>query len=137
VGEHDRVVVAVDDPGVGRDPLGDLVQVRLGGYAGADVQELPYALLGQPPRGAVHERAVDPGHHRHPGFQGRHLPAHRLVDRVVVLAAEVPVVHPRGMRLAGVDLDGCRIVPCHAALHRRRTRWVIKSLTQFTGRQGC
>lgn len=33
VGRHDGVVVAVDDGRVGGDPLGDLVEVRLGGYA--------------------------------------------------------------------------------------------------------
>jgi hypothetical protein len=59
VGQHDRVVVAVDDPGLGRDLLGDLVQVRLGGDAGADVQELPYALLGEPRRDTSRTSARD------------------------------------------------------------------------------
>ena len=35
------IVVDVDDPGLGRDLLGDLVSVLGGGQAGADVQELP------------------------------------------------------------------------------------------------
>jgi hypothetical protein len=105
VGEDDRVVVAVDDPIVGDDPLGDLMEVRFGGDAGADVQELADAVFGEPACGPVHERAVDPGHHRHSRVEGQHLPAHGLVDRVVVLAAEVPVVHPGGVGLAGVDLN--------------------------------
>src|SRR5690606_5169713 len=106
VGQHDGVVVAVDDPRVGGDALGDLVEVGLGGDAGADVEELAYAPAGQPPGGPVHERAVHPGHHRHPRVEAEHLPAHGLVDGVVVPAAQVPVVHTGRVRLAGVDAGG-------------------------------
>src|SRR5262249_14696049 len=45
--DGDRVDVHVDDPGVGRDPLGDLVHVALGRDTGADVQELPDADAGE------------------------------------------------------------------------------------------
>ena len=56
VGEDQRVVVDVDDPGVGGDPLGDLVGVVRGGQAGADVEELPDAgLAGQVAHGAAEE----------------------------------------------------------------------------------
>ena len=41
------IVVDVDDPGLGRDLLGDLVSVLGGGQACADVQELPGRLPGQ------------------------------------------------------------------------------------------
>jgi hypothetical protein len=42
---------------------------------------------------------------------GEQLAAHLLVDGVVVLAAEVPVVHPRGMRSARVDSGrGCPVM---------------------------
>ncbi|CAM5304490.1 hypothetical protein SHIRM173S_05750 [Streptomyces hirsutus] len=117
VGQHDRVVVAVDDARVGCDLLGDLVEVRFGGDAGADVEELLYALAGEPARGALHEGPVHPRHHGHPRVEGEHLPAHGLVDGVVVLAAEVPVVHPRGVRLARVDLDGV-LLPGHDELRK-------------------
>lgn len=111
VGEDDRVVVAVDDVRAGRDLLGDLMEVGLRGYATADVQELADALAGQPVRGSVHEGPVDPGHDRNSGIEGQHLPAHRLVYRVVVSAAEVPVVHPGGVGFAGVDLNHCLSMP--------------------------
>jgi hypothetical protein len=93
------------------------VEVRLGGDAGADVQELPYAVARQPAGGAVHEGPVDPRHLRDARVEGEHLPARGLVDRVVVLAAGIPVLHPRGMRLGGVDLDES-VPPGHDALHR-------------------
>jgi hypothetical protein len=39
-GDHDRVVVGVNDSGLRRDRLDDLVQVRPGGNAGTDVEKL-------------------------------------------------------------------------------------------------
>ena len=56
--QHDGVVVRVDNPRVRSDVLNDLMQVRPCGNAGADVEELPYALRGQERRRAAHERAV-------------------------------------------------------------------------------
>jgi hypothetical protein len=44
MGEDHRVVVDVDDPGVGSDALGDVVGVVGGGQAGADVEELADAV---------------------------------------------------------------------------------------------
>lgn len=101
VAQHDRVVVGVDDARRWVYRLHDLVQVRLGRDAGADVQELGHAVARQPGGGAVHERPVLAGGGLRLGRQG---PAHPTVDLVVVLAAEQPVVDPRGVRLAGVDL---------------------------------
>jgi hypothetical protein len=58
VGQDHRVVVDIDDPGVGGDPLGDLVGVVGGGQAGADVQELADpGLAGQVGDGPDEERA--------------------------------------------------------------------------------
>ena len=62
VGEHDRVVVHVDDPGLRRDRLGDLVGVARRRDAGADVEELPDPRLGgQVADGAAEERPVRAG----------------------------------------------------------------------------
>ena len=61
---------------------------------GADVEELPDAVLGEPPHRTLEEPPVRPGR----VLQFRHLFADRLrrlaVDLVVVLAAQVVVVHP-------------------------------------------
>jgi hypothetical protein len=57
VGLHDQVVVDVDDPCIGGDSLGDLVDVALGRYASADVQELTDARLG----GQIANRSAQEG----------------------------------------------------------------------------
>ncbi len=106
-GEHDRVVVDVDDPGLGGHRLGDLVQVRRGRDAGADVQELAHArLLGEPAHGTVHEVAVGPHVHRERGPLPGHGVARLLVGGVVVLAAEYVVVDAGGVGVLGVDPVG-------------------------------
>jgi hypothetical protein len=94
VGEHDRVVVDVDDAGLRRDRLHHLVQVGLGGDPGADIQELADAAFrGQEPSDPVHEMPVGPhaDPHRGPlpecGFGGQ------AVSRVVILASEYVVVN--------------------------------------------
>jgi hypothetical protein len=43
MGEHNWVVVGIDDPAFRRDGLGDLMGVARGRDAGADVEELPDA----------------------------------------------------------------------------------------------
>jgi len=53
VGDRHRVVVDVDDPGGRSDRQGDLVDVALGGQAGADVEELPDPHVGEEPDGAA------------------------------------------------------------------------------------
>ena len=61
MGEHDRVVVHVHDPGLRRDRLGDLVGVARRRDAGADVQELADPRVGgQVADGAAEERPVRP-----------------------------------------------------------------------------
>ena len=62
VGEDDRVVVHVDDPGLRCDVLGDLVSVARRRDAGADVEELPDPRLpGEVADGTAEERAVRVG----------------------------------------------------------------------------
>jgi hypothetical protein len=61
VGEHDRVAVDVDDAGVGRRRLRDLVGVVRAGQPGADIEELPDALPGrQVPDRTAEEPPVGP-----------------------------------------------------------------------------
>ena len=75
VAQDDRVVVDVDDPGLRRDRLGDLVDVAAGRHAGADVEELTQAgLAGQVAGSAGQERPVGPGG----GHHGR-IDQHRLL----------------------------------------------------------
>ena len=105
VGQHDRVVVDVDDPAVRRDALRDLVGVVGGGDPGADVQELPDSgLPGQEADRAGEERAV--GAHRvhqvRVGLQG--LLAEFPVGGEIVLPAQPVVVHPGDVRHAGVKV---------------------------------
>jgi hypothetical protein len=81
VHQHQRVVVDVDDPGVRRDLLGDLMGVVRGGQAGADVEELRDPGLrgqvadrpGQEP--ALHPRDVGDAGEQPPGPVGLTRPA--------------------------------------------------------------
>ena len=57
MGEHDGVVIDVNDAGFGRDPLGDLMGVASGRDAGADIEELPDPGLG----GEVADDAAEEG----------------------------------------------------------------------------
>src|SRR6185437_4366282 len=98
------VVVDVDDPGGGRDRLGDLVGVARGGNAGPDVEELADPRL---PRevtdGTAKERPVGPHGERHPGVDLEPLLGGLPVGREVVLAVEQVVVHPGLVRPARVE----------------------------------
>jgi hypothetical protein len=94
VGEHDGVVVDVDDAGFRRDGLGDLVDVGGGGDAGADIEELPDpGLGGEVVHNPAEERTV--GSHGEgqlrvdlqPGVDGG------PVGREVVPAAEQVITH--------------------------------------------
>lgn len=98
--QHEGVLVAVDDLRGRYHALDDLVQVRFGGDARADVEELVDALRGEPAGGPLHELPVLPGRVTR---LGRQLLAHRLIGGVVVLAAQQPVVHACRVGSAGVD----------------------------------
>ena len=102
---HDRVVVHVDHVGTRRDLPGDLVHVPGRGDAGANVNELPYPRLpGQEPHRPLHKRPVRPCHATYFRKGAQHLPDSFAVNGIVVLAAEVSVVHPGRVRSGGVDL---------------------------------
>ncbi|GGT59709.1 hypothetical protein GCM10010256_16100 [Streptomyces coeruleorubidus] len=122
VPEDDRIVVRVHHPGLRDDPLDDLVEVRLGRNAGADVEELPDASPGQQPGGAVHEQAVGQRQFPGGGEEGDHLLGRFHVDRVVVLPAEVVVVHACRVGFAGVDLSPAGPGVCHVRPPHLRVR---------------
>jgi hypothetical protein len=104
VGEHHRVVVDVDDPGVGRGPLRDFVGVVGRGQAGSDVKELPHAVAG---RELVHALDDEPAHGLGDRRQGRHRRQHLLrglaVGGEVILAAHPVVPHPGRTRDSRIE----------------------------------
>jgi hypothetical protein len=103
VGDDDLVDVDIYDPSVGRIGLRDLVHVALGRQAAADVDELPDACVDQEPHRAgkelAHLTCADPE------LRGEleSLLGRLAVDREVVLAAQVVVVHAGDVRGGGVE----------------------------------
>ena len=111
VSQHRRVVVHVNDPGVRRDCLGDLVHVPVGGQPGAEVEELPDARLGgQEPDRAAEERPVGPGHLGELGGHFHHLAGGSPVGGEVVLPAEQVVIDPGRGRDRRVDPRGHLVI---------------------------
>jgi hypothetical protein len=111
VGEHDRVVVDVHDPGFGVDALGHGVDVVAGGDAGADVEELADAdLARQVPHAAAEEGPVGPGVAAGAvdaaGVGGEGVLGDLAVDREVVAAPEEVVVDPGRVGDGAVDRHG-------------------------------
>jgi hypothetical protein len=103
VGEHHRVIVDVHGPGVRGDLVRRFVRVDGRRQAGADVQELPHpGLAGQVAHDAPEEGTVGPGDVHDARVDGTELVAGRLVDRVVVGAAQPVVPDPGGVRDRGV-----------------------------------
>jgi len=100
VGQDQRVVIGVDDAAVRGDGLGDVVGVG-GGQAGADVEELadPY-ITGQMADGAEQESSAGAGDVDDAWGTGTNLLTERLVDRVVVFAAQPVVPDPGRVRPA-------------------------------------
>ena len=104
VGEHDRVVVHVDDPAVRRDPLGDLMGVLRGGQAGADVEELADSRLEREvAHRAVEKRAVGAHAREHDRADLDDRLGGRPVRGVVVLAAKEVIVDTS--RVGGADVE--------------------------------
>jgi hypothetical protein len=96
VGQHDGVVVHIDDAALRGDLLGDLVGVVGGGQAGADVQELADAgLAGQVADGTGQKRPGGAGDVDDPGEGLTKLLGDLAVGGEVVLAAQ-PVVPDSG-----------------------------------------
>ncbi|GAJ85189.1 hypothetical protein NBRGN_088_00030 [Nocardia brasiliensis NBRC 14402] len=102
--QHERIVVHVNDLGLGRDTLRDLVRVLHRRQSGADVEELPDARLGgEMTHHADQESARLPGHradireYRFAGLAGN------AVDFVKVLSPEPIIPDPCGVRYIGAD----------------------------------
>ncbi len=101
----DRVIVDIGDPHIGCDLLGHLVHIPSGRDSGADVDDLPHpGLADQEPHGPLQERAVLPRDAPHFRHGAQHLRRGLAVDEIVVLAAQIVVVHARRMRPGRVDL---------------------------------
>jgi hypothetical protein len=104
VGEHDRVVVDVDDARVGRGALRYLVRVVQRRQTRADVQELADPpLLDEMADHPPEELAVRAGHVADDGEHPGDLVADGLVDLVVVLPADPVVPDPGVVRHPGVE----------------------------------
>src|SRR5262249_52363696 len=84
VGDGGRVPVHVDDAGVWVDLLGHIVDVALGGDAGAEVDELVDAGLAEVAYASAQEGPVDAGQARYVG--------HRLQDLLGELAVDGEVM---------------------------------------------
>jgi hypothetical protein len=105
VGEHHRVVVHVNDPGLRRDPLRHPVGVVRGRQAGAYVEELADPrLASQVSDDPDPQRTGKPGSRAYARVQLRDLFADLAVDLVVVLAAQPVVPDPGRMRYRGINL---------------------------------
>jgi len=88
VGQHQRVVVHVDDPAAGRGGLRDLVSVVRRRQPGTDVEELADALgLRQVAHGPGEKRPVGPGRLLNAGIDRDGGVPRDPVGREVVLAA--------------------------------------------------
>ena len=107
--DRDRLVVDVEHPrplAGGQVIPDDLVDVADRRHTGAEVDELADARFQSGDDRAVHEGTVLPRDRLDLGHELLNLLAEFPVDRPVVAATEVPVVHAGGGRLVGVD--ACR-----------------------------
>jgi hypothetical protein len=114
VRDRDRVDVDVDDPGARVGPLGDLVHVPLGRYAGPDVEELADAGAGQQPHRPAEKGPVCLADRAGVGLDRGDHPADVLVGQEVVGAAKEVVVDTGDVRALGVDT---RWYPVRPARH--------------------
>jgi hypothetical protein len=116
VRDGDGVDVGVDHAGVRGGPLGDLVDVALGGYPRSDVDELADAGRGEEPDGPAEERAVGREDRAGVRLDRDDGPAHVLVGQEVVGAAHQVVVDPRDVGAVDVDprRHPVRLTRCHA-----------------------
>src|SRR5690606_40665984 len=89
VHHDDRVDVDVDHPAGAQDAVGHLVHGALAGQAGADIEELADAGLGQVAYGPAQEGAVGPGGDSRLRHEGEDLLGRLAVRGAVGRAAEV------------------------------------------------
>ena len=99
------VVVHIDHAGPGRYFPRDFMDVPRAGDAGANVNDLADSRLAdEKADDALQERPVGAGDVTSFGGGTQHLPGSLPVHGVVVLPAQVEVVHARRVRPAGVNL---------------------------------
>jgi hypothetical protein len=102
VRDDHRIVVDVDDPGVGHRGFGRLVRAGAGRQACAHVDELADPLSRRVGDGAGQEGAVVPGQVRQPWVRGQQPGRLVAVGGEVGRAPEQVVVNARDVRLGGV-----------------------------------
>jgi hypothetical protein len=90
MGDHDRIVVGVDDAGLRSQFTRDLAGISHGGQPGPDVDDLPDAHLGDgEPEGAGQEVPVRPCCCLRVGHHGEQVLGEAPVVFVIVLAARM------------------------------------------------
>ncbi len=114
---HHRVAIDVNDAGPGYHRLDHFVGVADRRQPGADVQELPHALLGNPLRGPLMKAAVRPGAVPDLRHHAQNLPGRLDVGREVVAAAQHVVVYTGRGWLADIHPGGRIRDPGHRSLH--------------------
>src|SRR5579859_1914071 len=102
VGDHDGVVIDIDDVRVRAGLPGDLVHVALTGQAGPEVEELPDALADGKTHGTVEEPPVSSGHITVLRGHLEQLFHCGTVGGEVVLPAQCVVVHASHVRPANI-----------------------------------
>ena len=122
VGEHDRVVVDVDDPGLRRDLAGHLVHAAHRRDPRAHVEELAHPGIQAVPHRAAQETTVGVGDQGAAGHHRLDLLHHLPVDREVVRPAERVVVHAGRVRPGEIDAFGCPRWPFHRHIMSERCR---------------
>lgn len=96
--QHLGVVVDVDDLRLWRAFVCDLMDIALGGQAGADVEELPDADVDQELDGPSEEGAVLLRSYRDMGDDLQDLLRRRSIGRKIVLSTQKVVIHPGDIR---------------------------------------
>jgi hypothetical protein len=133
VGQHERVVVYIDNAGLRRDPLSNLVGVVDRRQAGADIEELMDSHLTGKVRHGTDEKSSALAGSIHDSRKELANPVTGLaVDSVVVLTAQPVVPDPGRVWHPSVDLVPWFVVsvgradghwaPSHAALESGRLR---------------
>ena len=105
--QHERVVVHVHHPAIGRDGLRDLVGAAGRGQAGPDVEELAdAALTSQVAHHPGQERPVRTGSRDHLRAAADDFLGGLPVSREMVLAAEPVRIHPGRVRHRRIEARG-------------------------------
>jgi hypothetical protein len=131
VHEHHRVVVHIDHPARRIHVMRDLVHIRVGGQARADIEKLTDATVcGQISHRSAQKRPARTTRLAGVRHDGQRTLGHHPVDSEVVLAADHEVVYPGHVWLRDVDTPGCH----HVVGHSRPSLVGDAGRSQLTGR---